>query len=175
MRPKMQHLSHLTPKIQHLSQLTCRMRHLRHNDPKTWHLSQHTECNISVRWVPKCDISVSWYQKYNISVSWHTKGRISDAMIQKWDIWVNIRNAASQISSFSKLAVTSHQIHTQCKLFARPDGTTFHPDVSRNIRAKAKKAPMCSVHPIAIELKGLAAPGEALKNQRKSLILNWKS
>ena len=30
--------------------------------------------------------------------------------------------------------------------------------------AKAKKTPMCSVSLIAIELKGLAAPGEALKN-----------
>ena len=33
------------------------------------------------------------------------------------------------------------------------------------MRAKAKKAPMCSVSLIAIELKGLAAPGEALKNK----------
>ena len=32
------------------------------------------------------------------------------------------------------------------------------------MRAKAKKTPMCSVSLIAIELKGLAAPGEALKN-----------
>ena len=32
------------------------------------------------------------------------------------------------------------------------------------MRAKAKKAPMCSVSLLAIELKGLAAPGEALKN-----------
>ena len=31
------------------------------------------------------------------------------------------------------------------------------------MRAKAKKASMCSVSLIAIELKGLAAPGEALK------------
>ena len=31
------------------------------------------------------------------------------------------------------------------------------------MRAKAKKTPMCSVSLIAIELKGLAAPGEALK------------
>ena len=37
--------------------------------------------------------------------------------------------------------------------------------VPRIMRAKAKKAPMCSVSLIAIELKGLAAPGEALKNQ----------
>ena len=36
------------------------------------------------------------------------------------------------------------------------------------MRAKAKKTPMCSVSLIAIELKGLAAPGEALKN-------NWKT
>ena len=34
------------------------------------------------------------------------------------------------------------------------------------MRAKAKKAPMCSVSLIAIELKGLAAPGEALKNNK---------
>ena len=32
------------------------------------------------------------------------------------------------------------------------------------MRAEAKKAPMCSVSLIAIELKGLAALGEALKN-----------
>ena len=31
------------------------------------------------------------------------------------------------------------------------------------MRAKAKKTPMCSGSLIAIELKGLAAPGEALK------------
>ena len=31
------------------------------------------------------------------------------------------------------------------------------------MRAKAKKTPMCSVSLIAIELKGLAARGEALK------------
>ena len=31
------------------------------------------------------------------------------------------------------------------------------------MRAKAKKAPVCSVSLLAIELKGLAAPGEALK------------
>ena len=36
--------------------------------------------------------------------------------------------------------------------------------VPRIMRAKAKKTPMCSVSLIAIELKGLAAPGEALKN-----------
>ena len=30
--------------------------------------------------------------------------------------------------------------------------------------AKAKKTPMCSVSLIAIKLKGLVAPGEALKN-----------
>ena len=32
------------------------------------------------------------------------------------------------------------------------------------MRAKPKKAPMCSVSLLAIDLKGLAAPGEALKN-----------
>ena len=31
------------------------------------------------------------------------------------------------------------------------------------MRAKAKKTPMCKVRILAIELKGLAAPGEALK------------
>ena len=31
------------------------------------------------------------------------------------------------------------------------------------MKAKAKKAPMCSVSLLAIRLKGLAAPGEALK------------
>ena len=29
---------------------------------------------------------------------------------------------------------------------------------------RAKKAPMCSVRLLGIKLKGLAAPGEALKN-----------
>ena len=38
------------------------------------------------------------------------------------------------------------------------------------MRAKAKKAPMCSVSLIAIELKGLAASAEALK-----IICNKKS
>ena len=36
--------------------------------------------------------------------------------------------------------------------------------VPRVMRAKAKKAPMRSVSLLAIELKGLATPGEALKN-----------
>ena len=36
--------------------------------------------------------------------------------------------------------------------------------VPKIMRTKAKKAPMCSVSLIAVELKGLAAPGEALKN-----------
>ena len=31
--------------------------------------------------------------------------------------------------------------------------------------AKAKRAPVCSENLIAIKLKGLAAPGEALKNK----------
>ena len=39
--------------------------------------------------------------------------------------------------------------------------------VPRIMRAKSKKTPMCSVSLIAIELKGLAAPGEALKNIRQ--------
>ena len=37
--------------------------------------------------------------------------------------------------------------------------------VPRIMRAKAKKTPMCSASLIAIKLKGLAAPGEALKNK----------
>ena len=41
------------------------------------------------------------------------------------------------------------------------------------MRAKAKKTPMCSANLISIELKGLAAPGDALKNQRKHLIYNY--
>ena len=46
-----------------------------------------------------------------------------------------------------------------------PNGTPLPSHkVPRITRAKAKKAPMCSVSLIAIELKGLAAPGEALKN-----------
>ena len=36
--------------------------------------------------------------------------------------------------------------------------------VPRIMRAKAKKTPMYSESLIVIELKGLAAPGEALKN-----------
>ena len=34
----------------------------------------------------------------------------------------------------------------------------------QNHNAKAKKVLMCSISLIAIELRGLAAPGEALKN-----------
>ena len=44
------------------------------------------------------------------------------------------------------------------------------PSKSRIMRGKAKKTPLCPVSLIAIKLKGLAAPGEALKNillQRK--------
>ena len=36
-------------------------------------------------------------------------------------------------------------------------------DLFGTMTAKAKKAPMCSMNLIAIELQGLAAPGEALK------------
>ena len=36
------------------------------------------------------------------------------------------------------------------------------------MRAEAKKTPMCSVSLIEIELKGLAAPGEALNNYSAS-------
>ena len=45
--------------------------------------------------------------------------------------------------------------------------TTLSPShkVLRIIRAKAEKTPMCSVSLVAMELKGLAAPGEALKNK----------
>ena len=39
---------------------------------------------------------------------------------------------------------------------------------SRVMKAKAKKTPLCPVSLIAIELKGLAAPGEALKNNSLS-------
>ena len=38
------------------------------------------------------------------------------------------------------------------------------------MRAKAKKTPMCSASLIARKLKGLAAPGEALKNMFTSSI-----
>ena len=41
--------------------------------------------------------------------------------------------------------------------------------VLRIMRAKAKKTPMCSASLIAIKLKGLAAPGEALKNMKNRL------
>ena len=40
--------------------------------------------------------------------------------------------------------------------------------VTSIVRANVKKAPMCSVNLIAIELKGLAAPGEALKNNAET-------
>ena len=43
--------------------------------------------------------------------------------------------------------------------------------VPRIMRAKAKKTPMCSVSLIAIELKGLAAPAEALKITSDQLAL----
>ena len=47
--------------------------------------------------------------------------------------------------------------------YHEPTMSTKPPSKSRNMRAEAKKTPMCSVSLIAIELKGLAAPGEALK------------
>ena len=42
---------------------------------------------------------------------------------------------------------------------------------------RAKKAPMCSVRLLAIKLKGLAAPGEALKNNYEACLIehNGKS
>ena len=43
------------------------------------------------------------------------------------------------------------------------------------MKAKAKKTPMCSVSLIAIKLKGLAAPGEALKNKPKYCVLGKPS
>ena len=45
------------------------------------------------------------------------------------------------------------------------------------MRTKAKKAPMCSVSLIAIELKGLAAPGEALKilTLTTCAAMSWRS
>ena len=71
---------------------------------------------------------------------------------------------------------------TPCKQYVKPDDvrkgyhkptmSTKHPPsckVSRIMRAKAKKTPTCSVSLIAIELEGLAAPGEALK----IIIISW--
>ena len=42
--------------------------------------------------------------------------------------------------------------------------STKPPSKSKIMRAKAKKTALCPASLIAIELKGLAAPGEALKN-----------
>ena len=54
------------------------------------------------------------------------------------------------------------------KGYHEPTMSTEHPPPShkipRTMTAKAKKTPMCSVSLIAIKLKGLVAPGEALKN-----------
>ena len=54
-----------------------------------------------------------------------------------------------------------------------PTMSTKHPPqshkVARIMRTKAKKTPMCSVSLIATELKGLAAPDEALKNNVKHM------
>ena len=45
---------------------------------------------------------------------------------------------------------------------------SFHvtkcPESQNIITGKAEKAPMCSIHCMAMELEGLAGPGEALKN-----------
>ena len=50
------------------------------------------------------------------------------------------------------------------KGYHEPAMSTKPPSISRIMRAKAKKTPLCPVSLIAMELKGLAAPGEALKN-----------
>ena len=50
------------------------------------------------------------------------------------------------------------------KGYLEPTMSTKPPSKSRIMRAKAKKTPLCPVSLIAIELEGLAAPGEALKN-----------
>ena len=50
------------------------------------------------------------------------------------------------------------------KGYHEPTMSTKPSSKSRMMRAKAKKTPLCPVSLIAIELKGLAAPGEALKN-----------
>ena len=49
------------------------------------------------------------------------------------------------------------------KGYDEPTMSTKPHSKSRIMRAEAKKTPMCSINLIAIELKGLAAPGEALK------------
>ena len=45
--------------------------------------------------------------------------------------------------------------------------------VPRIMGAKAKRAPVCSENLIAIKLKGLAAPGEALKNNLPNCMHVW--
>ena len=82
------------------------------------------------------------------------------------------------MSDAPQFGVKIGSILAQCEQYLKPDDTrkskpraykvnkTSFPShkVPRIMRAKAKKAPMCSVSLLAIELKGLAAPGEALKN-----------
>ena len=81
------------------------------------------------------------------------------------------------MSDAPQFGVKIGSILAQCEQYLKPDDTrkskpraykvnkTSFPShkVPRIMRAKAKKAPMCSVSLIAIELKRLAAPGEALK------------
>ena len=50
------------------------------------------------------------------------------------------------------------------KGYHEPTMSTKPPSKFRIMKAKAKKTPLCPVSLIAIKLKGLAAPGEALKN-----------
>ena len=50
------------------------------------------------------------------------------------------------------------------KGYHEPTMSPQPPSKSRIIRGKAKKTPLCPVSLIALELKGLAAPGGNLKN-----------
>ena len=52
------------------------------------------------------------------------------------------------------------------KGYHEPTMSTKPPSKSKIVRAKAKKTALCPASLIAIELKGLAAPGEALKNNQ---------
>ena len=55
------------------------------------------------------------------------------------------------------------------KGYHEPTMSPKPPSKSRIMRGKAKKTPLCPVSLIAIKVKGLAAPGEALKNRNTFL------
>ena len=99
---------------------------------------------------------------------------------------VNIGHLGSHLVSHTSIIEFGVKISfnlAPCKQYLNPDDARkgYHEPTMSNktprpshkvpkiMRTKAKKAPMCSVSLIAIELKGLAAPGKAQKNNLTEL------